>query len=273
MTKQLKFDLNAPMTPPPQATSWAETREELARQNENRPEVRRTSIEAWQSVMACGWAAEVAKLAYTALYESGPLTLLELEREVARTQKRLPVGRSESTAVRRLYDLRDAGLVRCTNEYRACHVSLKKSVTWDVTDALAPAIKPEKRVRELKAGDSVVVPLRYEDNKRRLFLKVTRIRGQVLLAFEGYGEKTAADGHGQPVMIELDQDDKPRVIVWSDINREEPTHVIDLEGAREDARDARECSHCGSVNTAHLQGNEYECHDCGKTYTSKGKPL
>ena len=52
---------------------------------------------------------------------------------------------------------------------------------------------------------------------------------------EGYGEMTAAEGQGLPIYLEyLDQ--KLRLLVWADINDEEPTHVIDMEGAREHNR-------------------------------------
>jgi len=52
---------------------------------------------------------------------------------------------------------------------------------------------------------------------------------------EGYGDCYSADGHGAPVLIEV-LDGKARVIVWGDINQEDPTHVIDLSGALETAR-------------------------------------
>lgn len=51
----------------------------------------------------------------------------------------------------------------------------------------------------------------------------------------GYGDRTSADGHGTPVFIELLRGEL-RLLVWSDINAEEPTHIISLGGAREDRR-------------------------------------
>ena len=52
----------------------------------------------------------------------------------------------------------------------------------------------------------------------------------------GYGDKTSADGHGYPVIMEY-YNGKLRLLVWADINKEDPTHVIDLEGARESNRE------------------------------------
>ena len=52
---------------------------------------------------------------------------------------------------------------------------------------------------------------------------------------QGYGDFGSADGHGYPVFLELYQG-RLRLVVFADINQEEPTHIIDLEGAREDRR-------------------------------------
>lgn len=51
----------------------------------------------------------------------------------------------------------------------------------------------------------------------------------------GYGDRTSAEGHGTPVFIELYKGEL-RVIVWADINKEDPTHIIPLGASREDRR-------------------------------------
>jgi hypothetical protein len=56
--------------------------------------------------------------------------------------------------------------------------------------------------------------------------------GQLCFHLAGYGDFCSAPGHGVPVLVEL-LDGAPRLLVWADINREEPTHVIDLSGAAE----------------------------------------
>lgn len=52
---------------------------------------------------------------------------------------------------------------------------------------------------------------------------------------EGYGDSSSNVGSGSPIFIEW-YDGKLRVHLFGDINREDPTHSIDLEGARESAR-------------------------------------
>ena len=58
---------------------------------------------------------------------------------------------------------------------------------------------------------------------------------RLLLKFDGHGDHDSPDGEGHPVMIEF-YDGQVRVVVYADVNDENPTHVIPLEGARESAR-------------------------------------
>jgi hypothetical protein len=51
----------------------------------------------------------------------------------------------------------------------------------------------------------------------------------------GYGDRTSAEGHGSPVFLELHKGEL-RLLVWGDINAEEPTHIIPLGEAREHRR-------------------------------------
>ncbi len=56
--------------------------------------------------------------------------------------------------------------------------------------------------------------------------------GKICINIEGYGDALSIENQGQPVVVDL-FDNKLQVIVWGDINQEDPTHKIDLEGARE----------------------------------------
>lgn len=65
--------------------------------------------------------------------------------------------------------------------------------------------------------------------------KVRRIGDRYLLiGVEGYGEKNG-NGDGFPILIEL-HGGELLVRLWADINQEDPTHCISMEGARENAR-------------------------------------
>lgn len=103
------------------------------------------------------------------------------------------------------------------------------------------------------------------------------LRGKVVLTdrgidifFEGYGQNGMAEGHGSPIYIEL-YEGKPKLMVWADINNEEPTRVIDLSGAKESKREPDDlpCPKCGKRNTFFLGDGEAECHDCGDTFKVK----
>lgn len=59
----------------------------------------------------------------------------------------------------------------------------------------------------------------------------------IIVALEGYGDKYSAPRHGHPILIEYDEDtDAYRVMIWSDINKEDPTHFISLAKAKESLR-------------------------------------
>lgn len=49
----------------------------------------------------------------------------------------------------------------------------------------------------------------------------------------GYSVYDSQDGYGYPIILEV-YDGEVRLIVWADINSENPTHTISLEGARTD---------------------------------------
>lgn len=63
------------------------------------------------------------------------------------------------------------------------------------------------------------------------------IKRDVGIAVEGYGDHYSKDGEGIPILMEY-YDGKLRLLVWSDINSEDPTHIIDMDKAREDNRNA-----------------------------------
>ena len=69
----------------------------------------------------------------------------------------------------------------------------------------------------------------------RLRVRVSLTQFGVSLAAEGHGECCAADGDGWPVLLEL-HGGELRLVVWSNIRSEEPTHVISLAGALEGLR-------------------------------------
>jgi len=73
------------------------------------------------------------------------------------------------------------------------------------------------------------------DAKRQVSLTIYSKDGQLHIKASGYGDNCSQDGEGYPIVIEV-FDNELRVVVWSDINQEDPTHIISLEGAKEDKR-------------------------------------
>lgn len=52
----------------------------------------------------------------------------------------------------------------------------------------------------------------------------------VFVFFPGYGDYCSADGSGCLACIEY-RDGIPHIIIWANINREDPTRTISLKGA------------------------------------------
>ncbi len=89
-----------------------------------------------------------------------------------------------------------------------------------------------------RAADALGKVLVLEDpveNGRAVPCRIEADRDGILIHPEGYGDFCHAEG-GYVVAIEL-YDGELRVVVWSDINSEEATHIISLEGANENARE------------------------------------
>ena len=51
------------------------------------------------------------------------------------------------------------------------------------------------------------------------------------LQVEGLGDCYSNDGKGTPIVLTV-VDGELKLYVWSDINQQDPTHIISLEGAR-----------------------------------------
>lgn len=75
------------------------------------------------------------------------------------------------------------------------------------------------------------------DTKRTLPVEVA-VEGNgmgIVIRPEGYGCFGCVDGTVGPIYLEF-YEGRMRLLVWDDINQEDPSHVIDLEEAREDRR-------------------------------------
>ncbi|MGH2416408.1 MAG: hypothetical protein ACRDEA_22480 [Microcystaceae cyanobacterium] len=72
-------------------------------------------------------------------------------------------------------------------------------------------------------------------SQRTVTGKITQIGGELEIYFDGYGNCSCDPKLGSSVLIEV-FDKSLRAIVWGDINQEDPTSIIELEGARETLR-------------------------------------
>lgn len=71
----------------------------------------------------------------------------------------------------------------------------------------------------------------------RQLVRVSGTKYGISIAMPGFGDKTSSDGEGAPIYLDF-CDGKMQLLVWADINQEDPTHVIDMSGALESNREA-----------------------------------
>jgi len=74
-----------------------------------------------------------------------------------------------------------------------------------------------------------------EKPQKKVDVKVECSNGSIYIMPEGYGDGSTEDGSGCPLMVEI-WEGQLRIVAWADINVEDPTHIISLNGAREDLR-------------------------------------
>jgi len=76
----------------------------------------------------------------------------------------------------------------------------------------------------------------FPEDEEKVPCRITVDPSGIYIRPEGYGDFCAADGEGCPVMVEF-YNGEMRVVVWGDINHDDTTHIISLEGAKEDVRE------------------------------------
>jgi hypothetical protein len=74
-----------------------------------------------------------------------------------------------------------------------------------------------------------------DDNGNPLKVKVRANNNGLSIMPEGYGDNSSEDGHGVPVILDW-FNNKLQVVVWKDINKEDPVWAIDLSDAKESNR-------------------------------------
>ena len=101
-----------------------------------------------------------------------------------------------------------------------------------------------------KQSFAVVLHDANSEHTGRLPIRVIGNESAISIFAEGYGDFGSAEGFGCPAFFEL-YGGKFRLTVFADINREDPTHIIDFSQAREDhRRDASTPRDYGGTNDA-----------------------
>ena len=70
----------------------------------------------------------------------------------------------------------------------------------------------------------------FNDNEKEIIVERTDFN--ILIRPEGCNDNTSQPNKGHPIAIEY-RDNVPYIVIWSDINKADPTHEISLEQALE----------------------------------------
>ena len=94
---------------------------------------------------------------------------------------------------------------------------------------MSKKMKPAETLGKVRLAE-VMTPAGKKPKRLPVRVQVECDRLALILSPKGFGT-FGADGRCGPVLMELHRG-KLRLIVWADIRQEEPTHVIDLSGAK-----------------------------------------
>jgi hypothetical protein len=96
------------------------------------------------------------------------------------------------------------------------------------------------KLEELESSDEFNVVLRdHAGGEATLPVKVRHDDGFIEISPKGYGYCTSEDGKGSPILLEF-YEGELCIRLYGDINTEDPTHSLRIEGARESQRKPEE---------------------------------
>lgn len=143
-----------------------------------------------------------------------------------------------------------AGLFRNESVYEVCITPLE-AMAEEADMIVTESVNPDEDVledffEELNIEDTATknvtkIECELEDKSGEPFektnLSVELVNGAIQIKAKGYGDNLSADDDGVPIIIEQFNGEL-RVVVWGDINQEDATDIISLEGAKEIKRES-----------------------------------
>jgi len=96
----------------------------------------------------------------------------------------------------------------------------------------------DKRSSREEVTCALCFKLHHHETKRELTGRIETNDLGIDIFFDGYGQHTMNPGFGSPVFIEADPHGNPLVYCWAEIDNEDHTHTINLQGARDNREPA-----------------------------------
>lgn len=74
-----------------------------------------------------------------------------------------------------------------------------------------------------------------ESDRAPKMVRVEQEIGGISIHISGYGDASSVDGYGTPILLEM-RCGVPHVVIWDNINDEEPSHTLSLVNAMDTVR-------------------------------------
>ncbi len=102
--------------------------------------------------------------------------------------------------------------------------------------------------------NGLALPDQHPDISGQRKIAITEDNSLLSVEFEGYNNCGTCDsekfGKGSQTIVSFEVwEDELRCLIWADINQEDPTHIISLDGAK---ITKRVCDYCGGDCPAHV---------------------
>jgi hypothetical protein len=125
-----------------------------------------------------------------------------------------------------------------SSDFAAWHAMSAVEIGELLTMARAETRNPPGLQKNYRADVGIFLTLRqpaHGGTARLVPVVVEEIDGTIGIGFTGFNEHAAPAGIGRPVRLDI-HDNEPRVLIWGDINQEDPTHTVSLAGAADRQR-------------------------------------
>ena len=98
-------------------------------------------------------------------------------------------------------------------------------------------------------------------SKRRINVCIEECNGELLIRPQGYGAYGAKPGHGTPIVLGV-VEGRLELVCYDNSDVESPSHIIDMELARDNVKICCICGNFCDAVTAHIHQGQFIGDEC-----------